>query len=106
MAYITLVGFKQSRSDSSLFIMHSAAGTAFLLLYVDDMVLSASTPELLQNIITKLRSAFSIKDMGPLNYFLSINVKGSSDGFFLSQVNYVEELLERAGMANCKQWRS
>jgi hypothetical protein len=44
--------------------------------------------------------------MGPLNYFLSINVKGSSDGFFLSQVNYVEELLERAGMANCKQWRS
>jgi hypothetical protein len=54
MAYITLVGFKQSRSDSSLFIMHSAAGTAFLLLYIDDMVLSASTPELLQNIITKL----------------------------------------------------
>jgi hypothetical protein len=66
------------------------------------MVLSASTDALLQCIIAKLRSAFAIKDMGPLQYFLGIDVKLSPEGFFLSQANYVDDLLDRAGMANCK----
>jgi hypothetical protein len=102
MEYATSIGFKQSRSDSSLFTMHTAVGTAFLLLYVDDMVLSASSHGLMHDIITRLRSAFPIKDMGPLQFFLGIDVKRSSVGFFLSQGNYIDDLLQRAGMANCK----
>jgi hypothetical protein len=66
------------------------------------MVLSASSNALLQQIITQLHSAFPIKDMGPRNYFLGIDVKRSSEGFFLSQENYTVDLLERAGMTNCK----
>jgi histone deacetylase 1/2 len=103
MEFVTSVGFTQCRSDSSLFILLTATGTAFLLLYVDDMVLSASSDTLLKHIIAKLRSVFAIKDMGPLRYFLGVDVKRSSEGFFLSQANYVEDLLERAGMSNCKE---
>lgn len=39
--------------------------------------------------------------MGPVRYFLGIVVQRTKDSFFLSQSKYVEELLERAGMANC-----
>ena len=39
---------------------------AYLLLYVDDMVLTASSSTLLQSVVTKLRSDFAIKDMGDL----------------------------------------
>ena len=39
--------------------------------------------------------------MGPIRHFLGINVRCTKDGFFLSQSAYAEDLLERAGMANC-----
>ncbi|RLM60750.1 putative mitochondrial protein [Panicum miliaceum] len=75
---------------------------AYLLLYVDDMVLTASSSVLLQNIVDRLKTAFAIKDMGPVHYFLGLDVRRDSTGFFLSQAQYATELLERAGMSNCK----
>jgi hypothetical protein len=75
---------------------------AYLLLYVDDMILSASSSALLQRVVAKLKTAFAIKDMGPLKYFLGIEVHRSSTGFFVSQAKYVDDVLDRAGMSNCK----
>ncbi|XP_034586770.1 uncharacterized mitochondrial protein AtMg00810-like [Setaria viridis] len=66
------------------------------------MVLTASTTSLLRHFVKRLRSAFAMKDMGPVHYFLGIDVKRNKDGFFLSQSQYAVELLERAGMSNCK----
>nr|GEX50974.1 ribonuclease H-like domain-containing protein [Tanacetum cinerariifolium] len=50
-SYITRVGFSHSRCDSSLFIYRKGTDTAYLLLYVDDIVLTASSESLLQQII-------------------------------------------------------
>ena len=75
---------------------------AYLLLYVDDMILSASTTALLRHFITSLKTAFAVKDMGPVSYFLGIDVQRHADGFVLSQAAYANDVLERAGMANCK----
>lgn len=96
------IGFVQSRADSSLSVLRRGSDTAYLLLYVDDMILSASTPSLLQHIVTGLKSAFAVKDIGPVQYFLGIEVKRTTAGFFLSQAKYANDVLERAGMANCK----
>ena len=52
--HITSLGFLESKADSSLFIYRRGADTAFLLLYVDDIVLTASSPRLLQQIIVAL----------------------------------------------------
>jgi hypothetical protein len=82
--FVTSIGFSQSRSDSSLFVLHSSTGTAYLLLYVDDMVLSASSTGLLEHIVAKLKSAFAVKDMGNLKYFLGIDVRRTANGFYLS----------------------
>ncbi|GKC78763.1 ribonuclease H-like domain-containing protein [Tanacetum coccineum] len=46
--------------------------TAYLLLYVDDIVLTASSTALLQRIIASLHAEFSMTDLGPLNYFLEV----------------------------------
>jgi len=102
VAYVTSLGFVQSRTDSSLFVLRHGADTAYLLLYGDDMILSASSSRLLQHIIAKLKLEFAIKDLGPLRFFLGIDVQRDDDGFFLSQEKYAKEILERAGMSNCK----
>ncbi|GJZ72953.1 ribonuclease H-like domain-containing protein [Tanacetum coccineum] len=59
--------------------------TTFLLLYVDDIVLTASSDRLLQQIIASLHREFSMTDLGALNYFLGISVTRDSSGMFLSQ---------------------
>ncbi|GJX60940.1 ribonuclease H-like domain-containing protein [Tanacetum coccineum] len=75
--------------------------TAYLLLYVDAIVLTASFEGLLQRIIRSLHQEFAMTDLGPLNYFLGISVTRDSLGLFLSQKKYAVEILEKAHMVNC-----
>ena len=66
------LGFKPMRSDSSLFVLRRGQDVAYLLLYVDDMVLTGSGPAVLQYIVDKLRAKFAIKDLGELPYTVRI----------------------------------
>ena len=81
---------------------HHGVDTAYLLLYVDDIILTASTVALLQRLTARLRDEFALKDLGPLHYFLGIEVVRRPDGFFLHQQRSAHELLDCAGMLNCK----
>ena len=74
-AFVRSIGFTATGSDSSLFVMHRGTDMAYLLLYVDDIVLTASSTMLLQSIIESLHRAFAMKDLGPLHFFLGIQVQ-------------------------------
>ena len=50
----------------------SSSGILYLLVYVDDIILTRSSIMLIQQMIQALHQAFSIKDLGSLNYFLGI----------------------------------
>ncbi|GJZ07935.1 ribonuclease H-like domain-containing protein [Tanacetum coccineum] len=71
--YATRAGFYHSRCDSSLFIYRQGSQIAYLLLYVDDIILTASSTALLQQIIDSLHKEFDMTDLGALNYFLGIS---------------------------------
>ncbi|KAL5702684.1 Integrin alpha chain-like protein (Alpha-int1) [Ranunculus cassubicifolius] len=60
---------------------------AYLLLYVDDIVLAASSDSLRTRVIDSLRSEFAMTDLGPLSYFLGISVTRTKDHMFLCQKN-------------------
>jgi hypothetical protein len=96
------MGFTVSGSDSSLFIYKSGAHVAYLHMYVDDIILTASSTTLLRHVVDHLRQAFAIKDLGALHFFLIIQVRRDAAGFHLNQAQYAEDILELAGMANCK----
>ncbi|GKC82408.1 ribonuclease H-like domain-containing protein [Tanacetum coccineum] len=103
---LLLLDLLPSRCDSSLFIYRQGDDTTFLLLYVDDIVLTASSDRLLQQIIASLHREFSMTDLGALNYFLGISVTRDSSGMFLSQRKYAMEILERAHMVGCNSSRT
>ncbi|XP_074303187.1 uncharacterized protein LOC141637580 [Silene latifolia] len=94
-------GFHSSVCDTSLFIYHSGNDTAYILLYVDDIILTASSSVLLQRIITSLSQEFAMTDLGALNHFLGITVTRTGTGLFLSQQKYAESILSRASMSSC-----
>ncbi|GJV33707.1 putative reverse transcriptase domain-containing protein [Tanacetum coccineum] len=104
--YATRAGFYHSRCDSSLFIYRQGSQVAYLLLYVDDIILTASSTTLLQQLIDSLHREFDMTDLGALNYFLGISVVRHSTGLFLSQRKYALQLLERAHMVNCNPSRT
>nr|KYP70708.1 hypothetical protein KK1_009936 [Cajanus cajan] len=83
--YVRTLGFSYSISDHSLFIYRRGTSMAYLLLYVDDIILTASSDELPKSIISLLSSEFSMKDLGHLSYFLGINVTHHAGGLFLSK---------------------
>jgi hypothetical protein len=83
--FIKSVGFIATRSDTSLFTFVHGSDMAFLLLYVDDIVLATSTTTLMRRIIAQLTREFTMKDLGALHFFLGIRVTRTPDGFFLLQ---------------------
>jgi hypothetical protein len=101
-AFVIRIGFTPTSSDSSLFVLRRGSEIVYLLLYIDDIVLTGSSTALLQEIIRRLQAEFTVKDLGALSFFLGIDVKCNADGFYLSQQRYAEDILERAGMTNCK----
>ncbi|KAK4374957.1 hypothetical protein RND71_005634 [Anisodus tanguticus] len=100
--FFSTIGFTHNRSDNSLFIYRRGSSLAYILLYVDDIILTSSSDALRQSIMAMLSSEFAMKDLGPLSYFLGIAVKRHSGGLFLSQRKYAAEIIERAGMSSCK----
>ncbi|CAL9245815.1 unnamed protein product [Arabidopsis halleri] len=97
-----LMGFVQSKADSSLYIFRRGRECAYLLLYVDDILLTASSTLLLQKIISKLKTEFPMTDMGKLHHFLGVKADFNDKGLFLSQSVYAQDIITRAGMVDCK----
>nr|GEV83439.1 hypothetical protein [Tanacetum cinerariifolium] len=97
--YATRAGFSHCHCDSSLFIYTQGSHVAYLVIYVDDIILTASSPVLLKQIIDSLHKEFDMTDLGAFNYFLAYF--RHSTGLFLSQKKYVLQLLERAHMVHC-----
>ena len=96
------LGFQQSKSDSSLFIYTCDGVTIFLLVYVDDLLITGSDSASISQIIKHLSTRFSLKDLGSLHYFLGVEVFSVKQGLFLSQHKYISDLLTRTKMDGAK----
>ena len=53
-SFLLSLGFTEAKSDTSLFIYRRGTATVYLLLYVDDIVLTASSEQLLHRVIDAL----------------------------------------------------
>ena len=94
-------GFCASKCDPSLFTLHTQHHTTLILVYVDDIIITGSSKSQIQQLVQKLNSEFSLKDLGQLDYFLGIEVHHSDNGsLLLSQTKYIHDLLVKANMAN------
>ena len=72
----------EAKSDTSLFVYRRGTDTIYLL-YVDDIVLTASSSALLQQTIQALQQEFSMKDLGELHHFLGMHVRRCGPGLLL-----------------------
>jgi histone deacetylase 1/2 len=78
--HLLSMGFIASRSDSSLFIYKNGEHMAYLLVYVNDIILTASSAALLRHVVDQLSQAFTIKDLGDLHFFLGVSERVGARG--------------------------
>ncbi|XP_026432275.1 uncharacterized protein LOC113329636 [Papaver somniferum] len=64
------------------------------------MVITGSDIEGIDNLKIYLISYFQMKDLGSFSYFLGIEVGKSNNGYFVSQVKYASEIIQRAGISD------
>ncbi|XP_055826233.1 uncharacterized mitochondrial protein AtMg00810-like [Solanum dulcamara] len=95
---------KSCKSDHSLFVYKNGSAIAYILLYVDDTIIIASSDHLRKHIMALLSSEFSMKDLGHLSFFLGIVITRNTYGVFLSQTHYATKIIERAKMTNCSPY--
>jgi len=100
--FLLTIGLQASKVDTSLFILNRTPDICYLLVYVDDILITGNNSELIHRLITLLSSEFKLRDLGHTRYFLGIEVALTSMGLVLSQHKYVLDILNRAGMSSCK----
>ena len=88
--------FSGNSFDTALFLRRSSHGITILLLYVDDMIITGDDMQGVQDLKHFLGRQFEMKDLGPLNYFLGLEVSSSADGYYLTQAKYTSDMISRA----------
>ena len=95
-------GFTQSKADYSLFTRHDGSSFIALLVYVDDILIANSDIAAVTKLKQFLDAQFKLKDLGPVRYFLGLEIARSTQGISVSQRKYALEVLEDAGLLGCK----
>ncbi|GJZ06282.1 ribonuclease H-like domain-containing protein [Tanacetum coccineum] len=91
-------GFEQSKFDYSLYTKHRSGIFIALLVYVDDIVITRSDIDGINEFKLFLSTKFLIKDLGSLKYFLGIEVIDNDLGLCMTQRKYCIELLHEYGL--------
>ena len=96
------MGFHNSKANSSLFIYSNNSNLCYLLVYVDDLVITGNNPTLITTFIQQLGDMFSLKGMGSIHFFLGVEIIPTKAGLFLTQHKYIRELLANSNMSGAK----
>ena len=97
---IISAGFKPSDHDPALFVHTSSRGRTLLLLYVDDMIITGDDSQFIDLVKMRLSDKFLMSNLGPLHYFLGLEVSSTPEGIYLSQEKYVQDLLSHATLTD------
>ena len=85
-------GYKQAMADHTLFFKRDGDDITLLIIYIDDMIVTSSSPKEVEKLQSHLAKEFEMKDLGTLKYFLGIEVSRSTNELFLSQWKYTLDL--------------
>ncbi|KAL4569482.1 hypothetical protein LXL04_025120 [Taraxacum kok-saghyz] len=96
------LGFRGSKTDPSLFTYCANGTLLYMLVYVDDIILTGNNSDAIDRVVHSLSKSFALQDMGPLSYFLGIEVQRHGCDLLLSQRKYIMDLVERAKLSKSK----
>ena len=100
--YLSENGFTQNPADHCVYSKQIENRKVLLVIWVDDLIITASDNDLLNDAKKMLSTKFKMKDLGRLSNFLGIDFDQSQGVVKMSQKKYISKVLEQFGMSDCK----
>ena len=104
-AFMTTHEFRRCNYDSCVYFRKNRDGSfVYLLLYVDDMLIATRDKEEIGKVKSQLSAEFEMKDLGEAKKILGMEIvrDRKAGSLYLSQRGYIEKVLRRFNMHNCK----
>jgi len=96
------LGASQSKNDPCVYFCGQGGDLIILIIYVDDILLISRSNSEISRFKTGLRKSFSTKEFGEARRCLGLEFVRRDDGYSIHQRGYIEEILTRFGMTDCK----
>uniref|UniRef100_A0AAV1TTC4 Reverse transcriptase Ty1/copia-type domain-containing protein n=1 Tax=Peronospora matthiolae TaxID=2874970 RepID=A0AAV1TTC4_9STRA len=101
--FVCSTGFQVSDFDPCLYLKITSGECVLLLVYVDDVLVTGSSTELIMRTKSDLKARFEMTDSGKCAFVLGIELVDHDNGSVtMCQRRYVEDVLKRFGMSDCK----
>ncbi|CAL2226145.1 unnamed protein product [Prunus armeniaca] len=100
-SYFIREGFRKCPYEHTLFTKTKNEGMLIVRLYVDDLIFIGNDESMFKEFKQSMMIEFDMIDLGKMSYFLGIEVLQKTDGIFISQRKYAQEVLKRFNMDQC-----
>ena len=95
---IKAFGFQRLKSDPCVYIRRDADGISILTVWVDDLLLFASSEQLMKRMKEDIGSQWEATDMGDPTKIVGIEITQTCDSIMITQQKYIEAILKREHM--------
>lgn len=92
----------KSNYEHALYLKKSGDKITIVGVYVDDLIITGSNSNCIENFKTRMKTKLEMSDLGSLSSYLGLEVKQDRDFIFQSQKTYAMKIIEHAKMENCK----
>ena len=101
-AHLISLGFEKCLSEFTLYVKKTDVGIVIVSLYVDDLLMTGSSKELIEEFKGGMKEAFEMTNLGKMSFFLGMQVQQDRGEVFVSQEKYAKEILRKFKMEECK----
>ncbi|BAF28754.2 Os11g0656500 [Oryza sativa Japonica Group] len=95
------LGFKQSPLEHGLYARGDGSGRLLVGVYVDDLVIVGGDSGMIKGFKEQMKAEFKMSDLGPLSFYLGIEVHQEAGIITLKQAAYASRIVEKAGLTGC-----
>lgn len=99
--YFMKEGFKKCYCEHTLFVKVKEGSILIVSLYVDDLIYTGNSYELLNEFRESMKKEFAMTDLGKMKFFLGVEVVQDEQGIFITQKKYAEDVLMKFEMSEC-----
>ena len=95
------LSFVKSNHEKYLYLKQSGIDTLTVGVYVDDLIVTGSSTEVIKTFKAEMKLRFEMSDLGSLSSYLGLEVKQEDNYIFLSQNAFAQKILEYARLTEC-----
>jgi hypothetical protein len=93
--------FGQSPHEAVIYRRGNGGNVLLVGVYVDDLVITCTKDEKVAAFKEEMKVTFQMSDLGPLSFYLEIEVHQGDSGITLRQTVYAKHIVELAGHTDC-----